>query len=206
MTIDRSKSKVSWVSVSGADLVRQFVEKGSLSGILPAQSAIYFWRLRLKSNTPPSDGRGLFKHLKRVTELPLGRVDAIRLSRGLYANGFELGGKGLPPETLSTLESMAFNRLDAKFLTVFLADLEARIPALYCGQTGQLSARIVNHLNSKTDFGSMVEHDTDLSWDDLYLEYRVVGNASEDNEDRKRQALEYLATVMTISAFTKRAG
>jgi len=101
---------------------------------------------------------------------------------------------------------MAFNRLDAKFLTVFLADLEARIPALYCGQTGQLSARIVNHLNSKTDFGSMVEHDTDLSWDDLYLEYRVVGNASEDNEDRKRQALEYLATVMTISAFTKRAG
>lgn len=194
-----------WGVISGAQLLAEYENGNSLRELLPQVSAVYFWRLKLAPDVSPADTNGMIRHIERIARLPQGRFGTISLSRSLQLDGITVGGSGLPAEKVGTLRALASTRTGARFLWHFLEDLETRIPALYVGETGNLPARVSDHLGGRSDFGAAICSDQVLNWRDMTFEFLRTGEAQEDTSER-RQALEYLATVLTISNYTRRAG
>ena len=192
--------------VYAVDLLSEYEMTGSLDGVLPRASGIYLWRLRLRPSCHPKDGVGVLQHVKRLSLMPLGELGPVDLSRGFRLNSLRLGGVGLPPLKYEALENMVSEEAGAKYLSDFLADLESRSPALYCGESGNLSVRIRDHLRCQSDFGETICSHEDISWSDLRLDYVVTGKEQGSGANQYRTAMEYLATLLTLSAYTKRAG
>jgi hypothetical protein len=196
---------VSWQVVSATELVEGLAAQGSLEGVLPNVAAIYAWRLRLSTDTSPEDVVGFLAHIRRISQLPQGRIGRIPLSRSISMDGLLIGGAGLTAEKLRYLENFLADPKRARWVAAFLVSLEARIPALYVGKALDLPDRIVDHLQCRTSFGLDVDDDDILEWSDLNLEYVVLGPARSVST-KTLETFEQLFTVLSIASFTKRAG
>jgi hypothetical protein len=191
-------------AISGTDLVRA-LQAGNLGDLLPKQSAIYLWKLRVKPEVARQNGQGLLEHMDRIASLPQGRLSDIPLGRGLLIQDFLLGGTGLTDKKREELAKLVRTPKGATFVWRYLMFLQTQIPAIYVGETGDLPRRIKEHLDGATDFGGTVIADPDLEWEDLMLEFVRMGEPADDGAPPRR-ALEYLATLLTISSYTQRPG
>ena len=198
-------AQIHWASVTGEELRAEYLSTGSVGSLLPKIAAVYFWKLKLRPDVSFHDQDGLVDHVKRVASLPQARIGTIALSRSISIDGIYIGGAGLTEAKIKELRNFVSQPKRAQWLIKFLTDLESRIPTLYVGESGSLPVRIANHVSGNSDFGQAIEAEPDLRWRDLYLEYVKTGEATEDESGRRR-TLEHLATVLTISNYTKRAG
>lgn len=194
-----------WQSIAAQELLTHGGSPEGMSELLPECSAIYCWRVRLELDTPPTDVSSFVAHLRRVSELPQGRLGAVSLSRAVAIDGMTLGGAGLTPEKLEFFRRFLGNPARARWLASFLKSLQLRLPALYVGRASNLAARVGQHVREETDFGRAVENDEVLDWRYLNLEYLELGQANEVKADTL-EALEQLFTVLSLASFTKRAG
>ena len=199
------RAGLGWTSIDGETLLAELESKGTLKDILPNIAAVYIWRLRLRPSVNVHDKAGLVQHIRRVAQLPQGRVTDLDMSRSLRLEAMVFGGTGLPEAKIQTLEHMIGSASGARFIWDFLSDLESRIPALYAGESGRLPSRIADHIRGKTGFGYAVGREPVLGWSDLVCEFVRTGEANDD-ESSNRKALEYLTTILTISNYTQRAG
>lgn len=189
---------------SGSDLVHAFRGIGQVD-LLPEQSAIYLWKIRVMPNVARRDGQGILKHIDRISQLPQGRLRNVPIGRGLTIEEFLIGGTGLNERKRSDLSQLVRTANGATVVWKFLMFLQGQMPAIYVGETGDLPRRIKEHLEGSTDFGRTVNEDPVLTWEDLVLDVVRMGDVGEDGVPSRR-ALEYLTTLMTISSYTQRPG
>lgn len=194
-----------WRISSGEDLVDLY-HSDDLGAELPKNAAIYVWKLAMRpSSADRATGRALARWVDQLLTLPLGEVAEKRISHAVKIRHFELRGDGLGTDKLRTLARFASNETNRLWLLRYLEALSPYVASLYAGETGNLQARVMQHIRGDSDFGATVlEHDQ-LSWDMLDLHYVPIGPATEKPSDA-RKAIEYLTAVMTVSAYTQRPG
>jgi len=200
-----------WDRFYAEDLLEVLQSSATLTGIMEPAAGIYIWKLRLRPSCHPNDVDSLMKHIDRVSSLPQGRIRDVSLSRSMLLEGLRMGGSGLPEGKMDSLRQLAQSKKGATYLFRYLESLEARTPGLYCGEAGNIPARLAQHLSGKTDFSEAVHADPELSWGDLLVEILVTGQAQDEGVETnqrtsRRRAMEYLTTLMTSSMFTQRAG
>ena len=189
---------------AGSDLLHAFQSAGRVD-LLPEQAAIYLWKIRVMPNVARRDGQGLINHIERIAKLPQGRLRNVPLGRGLTIEEFLIGGTGLNERKRADFIELVRTANGATFVWKYLMFLQSQVPAIYVGETGDLPRRIREHIEGSTDFGRTVNSDPVLTWDDLILEVVRMGDVGDDGVPSRR-ALEYLATLMTISSYTQRPG
>ena len=192
-------------------LLETYGATGTLADAVEPTAGVYFWKLRLAPSCSPDDRTNLMKHIERISNLPYGRIHDVALTRGLRLEGLRLGSDGLPRDKLEGLKKLCGTKQGAKFLVDFLEQLETKTPALYCGQSGDVSRRLLEHLTGGSIFGELIERDPELDWDDLLVEVLPTGKSQAqdvviDETRELRQSLEHFATLLTVSMFTDRAG
>lgn len=200
------KAAESWQLASGSDLYGLTQGGESLTTLLPVTPAVYMWKLRLRSETLVAhDPERTLRHLVRLAKIPQGRTLPISASQGLALLGIEVCGPGLPDNKKKVFAKFLAQPKNSRWLINYLESLEQHLPALYVGETGNLAKRAFEHLSGLTDFGSTLSTEPGLTWADLNLYYMPIGGTS-DSDSPLRKAVEYITAVVTISAFTRRAG
>ena len=196
----------SWQLVSGADLYGLSQDGESLATLLPLTPAIYMWKLRLRAEgLVAHDPERTLRQLVRLTKIPQGRTQPISTSHGLTLLGIEVCGPGLPENKKRVLAKFLTQPKNGRWMIKYLESLEQHLPALYVGETGNLAKRAFEHISGLTDFGHTVLAEPELTWSELNLYYMPVGGPS-DSDSPLRKAVEYITAVVTVSAFTRRAG
>ncbi len=173
--------------------------------LLPEQSAIYLWKIRVMPDVARRDGQGLLNHIDRLAQLPQGRLRDVPIGRGLMIEEFLIGGTGLNERKRADLVQLVRTANGATFVWKYLMFLQNQVPAIYVGETGDLPRRIKEHIEGSTDFGRTVNDDPVLTWEDLVLDVVRMGEVGDDGVPSRR-ALEYLTTLMTIANYTQRPG
>ena len=195
-----------WLHVSGADLHGLYEEGKPLVALLPETPAVYMWKLRLRpDDLIIHDPDRTLRQLIRISRISQGRTQAIPVSHGLRLLGIEVCGPTLPENKKRILAAFLTQPANSRWMLNYLEDLEQHLPALYVGEAGNLSKRILNHLSGITDFARLLETDPDLTWGDLNLYYSHIGGPA-DADNPVRKAVEYITAVVTVSAFTQRPG
>lgn len=195
-----------WQFASGADLYGLYSEGKPLATILPQAPAVYMWKLRLRlDDLIVHDPDRTLRQLMRVTKVSQGRTHPIPTSHGLRLLGIEVCGAGLPDYKQKILTQFLARPANSRWMLNYLEGLEQHLPALYVGETGNLSKRAFDHISGVTDFARLLEHDPELTWEDLNLYYASIGGPT-DADSPLRKAVEYITAVVTVSAFTQRPG
>ncbi len=182
---------------------------------LPEKPGIYMWKLK-----PISDWRhqawaefldSLDKRLFSPIAEEKPRKNAPFHSNRLLNLGWEIRGKPLPPTKRKMLDEQQ-GELDQKkqFFVSFLESLQDHIPALYVGQTNNLRMRTMEHLQGFEGFGKTINDHDELCFEDLDLFYCEIEDEVKDiftdSSDSIRTTLEWVATMITIAGYTRRAG
>jgi hypothetical protein len=195
-----------WRFASGTDLYGLYQEGRPLATLLPETPAVYMWKLRLRNEgLVVHDPDRTLRQLSRITKISQGSTQPISTSHGLKLLGIDVCGPGLPGNKKKVLAKFLSRPANSRWMLDYLEELEQHLPALYVGETGNLSKRAFDHLSGVTDFARLRERDPDLTWGDLNLYYTNIGGPS-DADSPLRKAVEYITAVVTVSAFTQRPG
>ena len=196
----------SWHEHPGDEIEKQILRG---SQVVPNSPAIYTWRLRLEpSRAELSSQMALVDHLRRVSEIPLASFVPTVNDRRLRSKGYEIGGSGLTVEKINSLGELAEHKSGREFLAKFLKLLQARLPAIYTGETDNVRRRVREHIDGTTDFAISWVDDCGYGWDRLQFAYLVLPGEEFSGKEgkRARTALEYFAAQVSLSGYTDRAG
>jgi len=192
-------------ALRGADLV-ELMDDGLLSTEVPPCSALYFWKLDLAAVDVRSlDAAAGLAWLQLLSATPVGRTRAARIGHYLRLENLRLSAGPLPATKSASLKTFLAKSGNRNWMHRFLEELGQHAPALYVGETGDLPARIKQHMSGASDFGRMVKDSEDLDWTRLQLQYCSLGPPSQEGSST-RTALEYFATTVTIAGYTTRPG
>ncbi len=170
---------------------------------------MYLWRRRIVApERSISSADACEEWINEVVEQPAARIKRKQLTHCVWTDGLQLGGGGLTPEKARTLDE-AVRRADRRKLFVrYVEGLSQFTPPIYVGQTGDLRARVGQHLKGDTQLYSYVRDTLALAWEDLDLRYlQVSESASLSDESRVLLELLELITQRVLAPFgTERPG
>lgn len=190
-----------WRKVSGEELIAE-----GPAALVPEVSAIYLWKLRLRSHTTPGDLPGLMREAEELTKALQGSVAGVRASHSLRIGRVDIRGQGLGNKAAGLREFLGAPA-NRRWFLLYLEHLEAQLPAIYCGETGNLKDRVRQHISGQSDFGRFVQSSGEYDWRRLNLFWYVAGPPVEGEAfSAKRRAIEHFTTILTISPLTKRPG
>lgn len=181
---------------------------GALSDLVGSGPAIYMWKRHFKpSPSEMADSRTFMRWLNRVISAPVAELEGVKVSHFLSIRGIRLSGD-LTSEKVEYLHKMAAKPSGRRIISQFVSALSEQTPALYVGETDEVSRRVREHLDGRTGFGTIINLSDTLSWDDLEFHYMSLRVTQPDSDGAKqfRTALEQIAANVTIAGLTKRAG
>lgn len=179
-----------------------------LTWAVPETPGVYMWKISLR--VPyylQSDPQSFTAWLDRLCRMPNGAIGERRLGHSILLRGLEIRGGGLPSEKRNSLLGFLTTHQRRKWMVQLLEELSRSLPAIYVGETNDLAARAMQHMNGLSDFGAVVHESPDLDWADLDLHYLPIGSG--ENEERQapfRKTLEYVFATLTIAGYTRRPG
>ena len=192
-----------WRTVRGSEIVESLAE-GGLQDLLGECSAIYMWKRSLRTTAEADNSPDeMMKWINSLVESPQGVVRGKRLGPFLHVTGLELRPNSLTGPQQETLQRWLRQPKARRWLRNYLAQLASHTPALYVGETTRLHRRIKEHLSGETNFGASIEGR--IQWDDLDLHYYDMGE-SQQEDNKRRRAIEYLTNAFTIGGYTQRPG
>ena len=194
-----------WQVVPGEELVGLH-QAGEIGDVALERSAVYSWRLSMR---PPSgvatNSESLTDWMDTLLSLPYGEIGNTRLSHTLSLGSIEVRGTGLGDEKKRVLKAFLRTRDNRQWFLRYLESLSPSTLALYTGETGNLTARIQQHMDGASDFGNQINNHSGLTWDKLDLHFVDLGKPT-DSSNKTRKLLEYITAVTTLSGYTKRPG
>jgi predicted GIY-YIG superfamily endonuclease len=196
-----------WQSESGTELLELFDGGESLGTLLPKCPAVYMWKLSLSPTVlQRSDAEEYTTWLDELCSLPLGRVLDTQISHFLRLSEVEIRGRGLTDEKKNFFRKFLAAGASRRWMTEYIAELSAHLPALYVGETENLQQRITQHIAGDSQFGLQVKSDAALSWRTMQLYYAEIAHKDATFAIAARRSLEYLTSSLTIAGFTTRPG
>jgi hypothetical protein len=196
---------MSWKSISADDVLSY---SGPASDLVESGPALYLWKRNFRPQALDLADSVLFMAwLRRVISAPVAELDGVRIAHFLTVRGISLSGE-LTETKDGYLSTLSKNEKGRKIIVEFLRDLAGQAPALYVGETDEVSRRLLEHLNGETLFGIQINESEHLSWSDLEFHYLELKTKDPDSSKSKnyRTALEQIAANVTIAGLTKRAG
>ncbi|WP_156752892.1 GIY-YIG nuclease family protein [Mycobacterium sp. 1245801.1] len=207
MSVNKSQQNHLWQSESGADLLDLYNGAEPLATLLPKCAAVYMWKLALAPGIlQKADPDEYTTWLDRLCTIPLGRVADSQLSHYLRLSNVEIRGRGLPEPKKQFFRKFLSPNSARKWMTEYINELSAHLPALYVGETENLQQRITQHLSGESQFGAQVREAPELSWKMLRLYFVRIENRDSEFATAARRSLEYLTSSLTIAGFTIRPG
>lgn len=196
---------MAWERVSAAEMLSY---QGNPKDLLGTGSAIYLWKRHFRpAQQDLADSQKFMSWLQRVIGAPVAYLEKVRVAHFLTFSGVALSGE-LTEDKLLFLSSQAKTMEGRKRLAAFLHGLADQTPALYVGETDEISKRPYSHMSGETDFGMAIDKSTTTSWFDLDLHFLRLDFTNTESEVAKkyRTALEQIAANVTIAGLTRRAG
>ena len=143
-----------WRTVRGVELAEAIADE-SIDELVEQCSAIYMWKRSLRpTSITTTDAHGMIDWLCKLVDSPHGVVTDKRVGPFLWLSRLELRSNSMPEQQLETLERWVADRRHRRWLTQYVTKLETQTPALYVGETGDLSQRIRHHLGGHTNFSN----------------------------------------------------
>lgn len=192
-----------WRALKGSELV-EALEDENLEEFVEPCSAIYMWKKNLHATSLAiKDAQTMVDWISRQVDSPSGVVSDKSVGQFLWVSRLELRSNSLPRRQRELLQNWATERRHRKWLTQYVSLLEAQTPALYVGETGNLTKRTKDHLRGHTNFSNRIEGL--IAWEELSLYYFSLGKAT-DSSSEIRKIVEYLTNSLVIGGFTQRPG
>lgn len=192
-----------WRSLKGSELV-EALEDESLEEFVEPCSAIYMWKKNLHATSLAiKDARALVDWISQQVNSPSGVITDKSVGQFLWLSRLELRSNSIPRRQRELLQNWLADRRHRKWLTQYTGLLEAQTPALYVGETGNLTKRTKDHLSGHTNFANRIRGL--ITWEDLSLYYFSLGETS-DSDSEVRKVVEYLTNSLVIGGFTQRPG
>lgn len=180
---------------------------------IEVRPGIYIWKICPKRYDLGTSRESYMQRVEFLATLSQGVLPSIAISHSVMIEGLAIKGRGLSQDNLIALHSFLGQEPNRRWFRKYLESLESQLPALYCGETGNLRLRLAQHLRGETSFGESVLQDPYLEWPDLAVHYCFLGpggTAQEPQEQgipsRRRQAIEHLTTILSISPRVRRPG
>ena len=212
--------RFSWKSEDGERLVSQLDDNllgpEMLFLDIPDKQGIYMWKLKPIYSGWNNDSWATFidrldNRLFAPIAEELPSKDQPTHRHRVFNLGLEIRGKKFPQSKRNRLDAEEDDLHQKKrFIGGFCESLNSHVPALYVGESGNLRNRIKDHLSGHTGFGKNIADHDELHFKDMNLFYLELGdqfeNLFEDTVSDYRTTLEWIATMVTLSGYTKRAG
>lgn len=192
-------AKVEWQSCFGSDL-RNSWKYESLDD-LKNEPAIYLWKRSIKAPQECQASEELFSEwLQNALRTPNAVISESKLNHCAQIKELRVGGGVLSEEKIQTLASLSQNTKGRKTLIGYIESLGNFFPPIYVGQTKQLRARVIDHLEGKTELDSYMKT-IGLTFDDVSLEYCIIKGSNPPLE-----LLEMTSQLLLSPFGTKRIG
>lgn len=196
-----------WALAFGRDLVELAESHQSFDTVVPTRAGVYLWKLTLRPTiSQRNDPVAFADWLNTLCMTPQGRAIESQLAHFIRLNGVEIRGRGLPDDKRAFFKAFLANAAARRWMLAFLDGLTAHMPAMYAGETENLSARARQHIVGESDFGAYVIDEPSLDWKNLDFHYVTVDHPHQGQASRARKSLEYVASCLTIAGFTRRPG
>ncbi len=196
-----------WKKVAGSQLVEANDE--GFIGDVPDECGIYIWKLAVRPLRPFHTTSELVDHIRSRLQTPVGSTNG-QLGLFYQINNLTIQGRDLTTNNIDQLTIQADQagqgRLFRSFMKEFLESLEAFTPALYVGEAQDLRKRVKDHLVGRTGFSDFITKESSLDFSKLDFYFFVSPPFLHVNDSRTREALEYIATMTSLSGFGQRAG
>jgi hypothetical protein len=196
-----------WGQISLTDSLAQDLDS------IQVRPGIYMWKICPKRYDLGTSREAYMQRVKFLANVTQGVLPSITISHSVTIEGLAIKGRGLSQENLGALHNFLGQEPNRRWFRKYLDSLEMHLPAIYCGESGNLRLRLAQHLRGETSFGESVAQDPHLEWPDLAVHYCFLGPARTEQEpqeegtpSRRRQAIEHLTTILSISPRVRRPG
>ena len=207
---------IQWESEDGArlilDLDDDLIAAEDALVQIPDKPGIYMWKLKPVSDWKTRPWSSFFDHLDKRLQAPIAEHGAYQKGR-LNTLGWEIRGSAIPQSKREKLDEETENLHSKRdFFVSFLQSMNQHVPALYVGQAANLRTRTKQHLenNDHGGFGQEINNHAELDFKDLELFYCVLEEDFTrlfgDTDQVVRETLEWIATMVTLAGYTRRAG
>lgn len=196
---------LTWQIVESSELA-DTEGSADLSEVVPPTPAIYMWRRNLRPPAAAAQSSAVFVDwVTKALSVPVAAVLDKELSHFLVVERLRIGGSGLNQEKQATLEVLSRAPRGRAFVLKYLRTLVDVLPAIYVGETDNLTTRTRAHLGGETELLGGLE-DLGLTFQDVDLHYFTMRDGSTDNNKALRTLLEMVSTRLTVSACVRRIG
>jgi hypothetical protein len=204
--------KFEWQSVSGEELEDAVTRRSTVADLIDPCEAIYVWRRQIAVPPFAMQGPANFnKWVDQVVETHFGVVGRKELTHYLTLERLTVGGGGLTGDKVETLRQWTSGEKGRRFVGKFISSMNAFVPPLYVGETGDITVRAKQHVRFETLFGELLRDELGLQWRDVSLYYYCLGPSRDDEADEqsrksRRTLLEMIASRIMLAGCVTRVG
>ncbi len=201
-----------WYSVPGVELADAVDNRQHLEEYLLDCQAVYLWRRNFRPMQALADnGQWALSWIEKLLSIPLGEITNKRLAHFANLGHLTIGGSGLTPEKHDTLKRWLRTRGWPRRLQRFIQHTSCFTPPLYVGETGNLRARVREHVRGQSGFGLKISKAPLLGWEDLDLHYCALAPAQDEDASSRsakarRTLLELMIANLALCGYADRPG